>query len=333
VTPRAAVPSGAAAPWRGDVPDDVRSPHAAPRLVCVGNVVIDLVVHVPQLPEHGGDVIATSSGPTPGGAFNVMTAAVRQGLPAVYAGAHGTGPFGELARAAMAAEGIRVLLVPTPDADTGYDIALVDAGGERTFVTVVGAEATLTVERLAAVPVGAGDLVYVSGYGLLRDPNADAISRWLSHIPDSACVLVDPGPLGHEISPDVLRRVRERADWWSCNEGEALRETGARDPHSAAAELAALARHCGIVVRLGARGCVLVPRGGPMLDIAGFAVDTIDTNGAGDAHVGAFLAALSTGLAPDAAARRANAAAALAVTQRGPATAPTRSEVDTLLVE
>jgi sugar/nucleoside kinase (ribokinase family) len=66
-------------------------------------------------------------------------------------------------------------------------------------------------------------------------------------------------------------------------------------------------------------------------DIGGFAVVAIDTNGAGDAHVGAFLAALSAGLAPDAAARHANAAAALAVTRDGPATAPTRAEVDALL--
>jgi sugar/nucleoside kinase (ribokinase family) len=47
--------------------------------------------------------------------------------------------------------------------------------------------------------------------------------------------------------------------------------------------------------------------------------------------VGAFLAGLARGLNPEAAARRATIAAALAVTRRGPGTGPTREEVDELL--
>ena len=66
-------------------------------------------------------------------------------------------------------------------------------------------------------------------------------------------------------------------------------------------------------------------------EIGGFAVTAVDTNGAGDAHVGAFIAGLAAGLTPSAAALRANAAAALAVTRRGPTTAPGQVEVDLLL--
>jgi sugar/nucleoside kinase (ribokinase family) len=57
----------------------------------------------------------------------------------------------------------------------------------------------------------------------------------------------------------------------------------------------------------------------------------VDSTGAGDAHAGVFLAALADGLDPAAAARRANAAAALAVTLPGPATSPTRTALDTWL--
>ncbi|GAA3440556.1 hypothetical protein GCM10018954_101800 [Kutzneria kofuensis] len=64
---------------------------------------------------------------------------------------------------------------------------------------------------------------------------------------------------------------------------------------------------------------------------AGFPVEVVDTNGAGDAHTGAFMAALAAGLPPAKAARRANAAAAIAVTRRGPASAPTIEEVHKLL--
>jgi sugar/nucleoside kinase (ribokinase family) len=69
------------------------------RLLYLGNVVVDIVLDVPALPRRGGDVLARGSQLTPGGGFNVMTAAARQGLPVAYAGAHGSGPFGDLARA------------------------------------------------------------------------------------------------------------------------------------------------------------------------------------------------------------------------------------------
>jgi sugar/nucleoside kinase (ribokinase family) len=303
--------------------------------VSVGNVVIDLTATVPALPERGGDVVATDSRLTPGGSFNVLVATSRQGLPAAYGGAHGSGPFGELARSAMLDEGIEILLPPTAGADTGYDVALTDAGGERTFITAIGAEATLTAERLAALELRIGDAVHVSGYGLLRLPNRDAIVDWLRRIPRTVTVLVDPGPLGAQIPQDVLESVRARADWWSCNAREATLATGLADPLEATRALAAAAPGRGVIVRLGPDGCLVAVAGaiehGGVEQVDGFPVQVVDTNGAGDAHVGGFLAALAGGADPVQAARRANACAAIAVSRWGPATAPTKDEVDALL--
>ena len=114
-------------------------------------------------------------------------------------------------------------------------------------------------------------------------------------------MLLDPGPLGAELPTEIVEPVLERIDWWSGNEAEALAATGARDAAIAAARLA---RHgFGVVVRQGPAGCLIVERGGTVGHVAGFAVDAIDSNGAGDAHVGVFLAALASGLAPVDAAR------------------------------
>ena len=145
---------------------------SAPRLVSVGNVIVDRSLHIPSLPERGGDVLARDVGTTPGGAFNALVAAARQGLSSAYGGAHGTGPFGDRVRLALDAEGIEVLQPPSTEADTGFDIALIDDEGERTFVTVFGAEAALTSVGLAGIRLGTGDLVHVSGYGLLESTNA-----------------------------------------------------------------------------------------------------------------------------------------------------------------
>ena len=73
------------------------------RLVFAGEALVDLLMWVPALPERGGDMLAGSSSVQVGGGFNIMAAAARQGLPVVYAGGHGTGPWGDKVRAALAA--------------------------------------------------------------------------------------------------------------------------------------------------------------------------------------------------------------------------------------
>jgi sugar/nucleoside kinase (ribokinase family) len=51
-------------------------------------------------------------------------------------------------------EGIETLLPPRTERDTGFVVYLVDAEGERTFVTSPGAEATLTPADLQTRPAG-----------------------------------------------------------------------------------------------------------------------------------------------------------------------------------
>jgi len=299
------------------------------RLVSLGNVVIDIVMQIGALPERGADVLATDASIAVGGsAFNTLVSASRQGLPSMFGGVIGTGPFGDLARTALERDEIRVALDAVPGVDTGFDIAMIDASGERTFVTAVGAEAQLTTQRLNGVRFEADDAVHVSGYGLLHPANRLAIGGWLDGF--RGTVLFDPGPLGHEAPPADLDAVIARADWWSGNRREARLATGLDDPEAAALAVAARSGG-GVIVRLGQDGCILLEAGDRPMQVQGYAVDVVDTNGAGDAHVGAFLAALADGASPMAAADRANAVAALTVTRRGPASSPDREETDAFL--
>ncbi|HEX8008319.1 MAG TPA: PfkB family carbohydrate kinase [Trebonia sp.] len=313
------------------------------RLVFAGEAIVDVLMRVPALPGRGGDTLAASSDVAVGGGFNVMAAAARQGLPVLYAGGHGTGPWGDLVRAALAAEGIGVFRPPDPDRDTGFDVALIEPDAERTFVTSLGAEILGLPGSWDKVPAGAGDAVYVSGYGLVPEDSGPVLGAWAAALPDSPLLFVDPGPLVTQIPEAVLLPVLARCDWWSCNQREATLLTGAQDPAEAARRLLARTARAHVIVRTGPAGCVLALRlegtGGPaavpgpaaVAHIPAPTVDPVDTTGAGDAHSGVFLAALADGLAPADAARRANAAAALAVTRPGPATAPARADLDAWL--
>ncbi|MGD0684623.1 MAG: PfkB family carbohydrate kinase [Streptosporangiaceae bacterium] len=333
------------------------------RLLHLGNVVVDIVLDVPGLPERGGDVLATGTVMTPGGGFNVMAAAARQGLPVAYAGALGSGPFADIARVALAAEGIEILGAPKPGTDTGFVVSLVEAGGERTFVTSSGAEATLTAADLGEIRATPRDAVYLSGYGLLQASNRAALLGWLDRLDGGNMVVADPGPLVQLVPSDVVEYVLGRADWWTCNAREAAWLTGCQDPVAAARALARRADsrldgsrqdgsrqagsrrygagpgdagsggsgHTGVLVRTGPAGCVLCCRGANPVHVQGFRVDAVDTSGAGDTHTGAFIAALAGGADEVDAARTANAAAALSVTRRGPATGPAAAELTRFL--
>ena len=300
------------------------------RLVSVGNVIIDLVAEVEALPERGGDVLATGATLEVGGGFNLMAAAARQGLEVAYAGALGHGPFGDLARRAMAAEGIAMLLPETADEqrDTGFDVVLVDTGGERTFVTAVGAEAGLTRQRLDQVEIRASDALAISGYGFLHAANRRAIVERLGRLSPETTVCYDPGPLGHSLPEEVIDAVRRRVDWWSCNEREAELITGRTNPAEAAWDLLAGLQRGNVLVRTGMSGCVLARPGEEVVQVPGVPVAIVDTTGAGDAHLGAFIAGLAAGHEVESAVRRANVVAALTVTRRGPATSPTAEETD-----
>jgi sugar/nucleoside kinase (ribokinase family) len=317
------------------------------RLLHLGNVVVDVVLNVPALPAAGDDVLASGTQTTAGGGFNVIAAAARHGLPAAYAGAHGTGPFGTLARAALAAEHAEILQPPKAGLDTGLVVSIVDAAGERTFVTSRGAEATLTARDLETVRPGPRDAIYLSGYGMLHPGHQRALRDWLERLDGASVVFFDPGPLVHLIPAAILDLLLRRADWWTCNAREAASLTGEPDPLAAARLLAQRAGRPGpgrkgpvrpgpvrpgpvrpgVLVRTGPDGCLVGFRDAAPVRVPGFAVDVLDTSGAGDTHTGTFIAALAGGADELNAARTANAAAALSVTRRGPATAPTAAEL------
>ena len=332
------------------------------RLVLVGSVIADLMMTVPALPERGGDILAGAARAQAGGGFNVLAAAARLGLRGALLGHVGTGALGSMVGAALAAEGVVELLPRVSGADTGLCVGFIEPDAERTFVTSVGCEAEVGLAGLRSSPVGVSDAVYVSGYDLCYPVTGPAVAEWLSGMSSVPFVVVDPGPLAASIPGEVLDGVLRHTSVLTLNARE-VRLLGG----SAPALLARLRAGGFVLERDGARGCT-VWWGGPggavrSEHVGAPSVAAVDSTGAGDAHTGAFLAALSwepggggagglvgaggvvgavrvaaggavgAGGLVDAgglvgAVRVANAAAAYAVTQVGSATGPTRPELE-----
>ncbi|MGF1623323.1 MAG: PfkB family carbohydrate kinase [Alphaproteobacteria bacterium] len=306
------------------------------RLLAVGGLIADIRVEVPRLPPRGGDVLGKPATVGAGGVFNVLAAAARNGLAAAFAGLHGTGPFGDRIRADLAAEGVPLLTRPCPHGDSGFCLVMVEPDGERTFVTSPGVEQGPEPDRPDAVAVGRADALFLSGYDLCYPAVGPALARRVGALSTGAVLVFDPGPLADQIPQQILRPVLARTDLLTLNRREArlLAATEKIGP-LAEAILPRLAPGALLVLRDGPRGCHLA--GGPVgirpAHVTAPAVQMVDATGAGDTHTGVLLAGIAGGRDPVAAAIRANAAAAVSVTRRGPATAPTMAELDAFLAE
>ncbi|WP_460467113.1 PfkB family carbohydrate kinase [Calidifontibacter terrae] len=302
------------------------------RVIHTGQALVDLVTEVPNLPSRGGNVMATAEQRYAGGAVNILVAAARTGAAAVLAGAHGTGPNGDLIRSALQDEGVTVSADPVQNEDTAICVVLVEPSAERTFVTAAGAERRISPESLQTSDPQPGDLVCVSGYALLG-PTREPLLTWLDSLPSGVDVVLDPGAVFAALTPDLRDHVLRLTTVWTSNAEEATGLSGVIDPRAACGAVAALLPPGAVsIVRDGPLGC-WVHADGSTSYVAGFPQEPVDTNGAGDAHTGVLCGEIVAGTDWIVAARRANAGGAIKVTRRGPATAPTRAEVDEFLAQ
>jgi sugar/nucleoside kinase (ribokinase family) len=307
---------------------------ADPRLIHIGSAVVDFTYRIDRLPRPGDDLTASSFSALPGGGFNMMVAARRSGMRTAYAGKIGDGPFGTMIADALKAEGIDRLQPVSRGIDSGTCVVLVTEGdGERTFVSRPGAEGVITPDDFPHMMPAPGDWVFTSGYTLAYPGSRQGQTQFIEALPDHATFAFDPTGIVGEIPVGLLHRVLGRTDWLSLNRSEAATIVGEAEDTEMVARL--FARHCrrakGIVLRSGAAGALLALPGQPPLFVAAFPVETVDTNGAGDAHDGAFIAALSRDMSPLDALFYANAAAAISTTRHGGPTAPDADEIDKFL--
>jgi sugar/nucleoside kinase (ribokinase family) len=295
----------------------------------MSGIVTDLIYEVDRVPVAGEEAVVSGFEIAPGGGYNALIAAKRAGLSVFYGGSIGSGPFAHIVLDGLHREQIPLLRTQDMERDQGCCTVLLDQDGERTFIASDGAEGHVTSASLAQISFADYEWTLLSGYALYYRNSRGAIADWLQNEPPVSRLVFDPAPIIASLAPDDVRAALARADWVSANLREALILTGHSDPCTAAKALAKN-RAGGAVVRNGASGCV-VATAEICTGIPPFEVQAIDTNGAGDTHVGSFIAHLSQTGDAERAARFANIAAALSTTIKGPASAPTMEQINKAL--
>ena len=314
----------------------------AGRVVLMGQILVDLAVRGEALPSPGGDVWAIDEGMHAGGGFNALVAARRMGAEAVSLSPIGEGPYSSLIQAALAREGITDAGPRVAGIDNGFCIAFTDRTGERTFISTKGAETMAPASAWADVvrTMNPGDVLYVDGYLMDHPANREAAQAALHALPEGVRVVLDVSPVigipDGLPTRDIIISMnhREAQEIGQQSEDSSVCDR-CREPHEAAlAMLGLLGRP--VLVRAGAAGAYFVHPTGTAPNASNEdashvptpRVEAIDTNGAGDAHSGVLAASLAQGIPLERALLLANCAGALSTTVVGPASCPSRSQIE-----
>ena len=332
---------------RGVTSPEEQAPTSSPtspagRVVLMGQILVDLAVRGEALPSPGGDVWAIDEGMHVGGGFNALVAARRMRAEAVSLSPIGEGPYSSLIRAALEREGITDLGPRVTGTDNGFCIAFTDRTGERTFISTKGAETMAPASAWADFvrTMSPGDVLYIDGYLMDHPANREAAEAALRVLPEGVRVILDVSPVigipGELPSDGVIVSMNHReAQEIAHQRGDASARDRALQPREAArAMLTVLDRP--VLVRAGAEGAYFAwpsTAAPDTLDesathIPTPRVEAIDTNGAGDARSGVLAASLALGIPMKRALLFANCAGALSTTVVGPASCPTRQEIE-----
>ena len=295
-------------------------------IVIVGSINMDLVARTPRIPVAGETITGSGFETTPGGkGANQAVAVARLGYPVTMIGLVGGDVFGGALLENLANEGVDVAPVVRVSGPSGVAQIQVADNGENSIVVVPGANGHVEPEYIYQHE----RIIRSAGMVLcqLELPMA-AVSGTLELCAGSGVpVMLDPAPAA--ALPDS---AWPRTAWLTPNEHEAAFYAG-KDVGMEDAARHLLARGVkAVAFKRGREGCYIATADGKVDRVAAFAVDAIDTVGAGDCFNGAFAVALLEGRDPGDAARFGCAAAAISVTRRGAqASMPSRSEVELFL--
>lgn len=296
-------------------------------VIVVGDADTDLFVEVPRLPTWDEGVLATRVLERPGGkGANTAAALSRLGVNTGFFGCVGDDRYGQIARAALEAQGVDTShLFTIPGGNTYWCIILLDPSGEKAIVVV-------KTDTIYPSPALIRDHIayfrsarHVHAIGLEPEKVVDAL-RIARQAGCTTSVDLDSARAGLSASEALIKM----ATFVLVNEQGACSLLGKDHWFSGLGHLHSMGPEV-IVVTRGRRGAVGFD-GHNLVHVPSFSVAVKDTTGAGDCFSAAFIAGHLRGWGLERTLLFASAAAALSTREIGGQTAlPDEEEVSLLL--
>lgn len=260
----------------------------------IGSTCVDVILTLDHLPVTQEDLHPHSQKMVIGGcAYNVSHMLRLLNAAHTFITPIGGGIYGDYVYKHFLQHDIPVH-IHLPEKENGCCYCLVEAGGERTFLSCHGVEYTFQEEWMEHFPANEHHLTYVCGLEV-EEPTGEALLSYLEKHPELEVVYA-PGPRGCLIKKDRTKRMLALHPILHINELEALQLSGSSNMVDAARVLQTLTQNT-VIITLGARGayCLEPGRTGYIVPAAK-AAGQVDTIGAGDAHIGTILACLTNGM-------------------------------------
>mgnify|MGYP001327228825 CR=1 FL=1 len=278
------------------------------QVAVLGSLHMDVMVYAPDRPRKGETLRGSGWGLRCGGkGGNQAVQAAVHGAQVSMISRIGADEFGEKLLANLRAAGVNtdpVLLDET--AGSGMSVAIVDETGDYGAVIVSGVNMHMDAADIArTLPIIQAADVLVLQYEVPLETVAQAAQAAAEA---NTKVVLNAAP-AYPPPADLLPYV----DILVVNEveGEMLSNIPITDRAAAFRAAERLAQQVRtVILTLGGEGAIIAT-GGSLIHLPAYAVQVVDTHGAGDAFVGALAAQLSSGLDISAAVHYASAAAAL----------------------
>jgi sulfofructose kinase len=278
-------------------------------VVGVGVNAVDHLCTVDPFPTFDSKSALVGYDCQPGGQVaTALVALARWGCRAAYVGTFGDGPLAELSRRSLVDEGVDVSAACSRrGVGNQTAVILVDRpSGERTILMHRPAALTLRPDELDRELVTSGRVLHLDGYDAEAAYTAASWAR-AAGVP----VVVD---VDTRVGP--VERLLAVTDAVIVSRQFACELTGAAEVEAALLQLAASTRAPLVAVTLGAAGAIAATAAG-IFRAPGYAVQAVDTTGAGDIFHAGFVYGLLRGWSLEDTLAFANATAALKCTKLG----------------
>lgn len=260
-----------------------------PALV-IGSTCVDIIINIDHLPSTEENIRPSSQSMALGGcAYNVESIMRLMGANHTFISPVGGGIYGDYVAKQLKALGVPVA-VRIPEQPNGCCYCLVEANGERTFMSCHGVEYSFQKSWMEPYQPDNYSYVYVCGLEIEEETGINLI-EYLEKYPQLE-VCYAPGPRGVLIDPAKTRRMFALHPILHINEQEACDLANAGSYEKAAIALQRETKNI-VIITLGSRGTFCLDKDGSSFTVPGEPVDQVaDTIGAGDSHIGAILAGL-----------------------------------------
>jgi ribokinase len=309
-------------------------------IVVIGSINMDLVCRVDRMPRPGQTIFGSDFVTFPGGkGANQAVAAAKlaqNGTEVYLVGRVGGDDFGQRLLNGLTRHGVKTDFVTISEGvSSGVAMITVDKKGENSIIVASGANAMLSprdVDAAESVIRRASAVVLQLEIPQETVQHAIAMCQRLG-----IYSILDPSPV-----PAKLPRVMLGVDVFAPNQQEAEMLTGSSNGSPRRPRKAMNPKQMGtdilsrgprnVVLKLGARGAMLLSRDGTIRSIKPHKVKPVDSTAAGDAFTAALAVGHAEGIELSDAVKFANAAGAVACQSFGAQPAlPSRQQVDALL--